>query len=117
VRILHKPSGIQVHCTEERSQLQNKERAKQILRNKLYQIELEKQQQAVYDQRKSQVGTGDRSEKIRTYNYKDNRCTDHRLNQNFALDPVMEGDLDKVIEANILSYQQKLLEEEVRGDI
>ena len=117
VRIVHKPSGIQVHCTEERSQLQNKERAKQILRNKLYQIELEKQQQAVYDQRKSQVGTGDRSEKIRTYNYKDNRCTDHRLNQNFALDPVMEGDLDKVIEANILSHQQKLLEEEVRGDI
>jgi peptide chain release factor 1 len=114
VRILHKPSGIQVHCTEERSQLQNKERAKQILRNKLYQIELERQQQAVYDQRKSQVGTGDRSEKIRTYNYKDNRCTDHRLNQNFSLEQVMEGELDKLIEANILAYQQKLLEEEMQ---
>lgn len=113
VRIVHKPSGIMVACSEERSQLQNKERAKQILRNKLYQRQLEEQQKAIYDERKSQVGSGDRSEKIRTYNYKDNRVTDHRLNQNFSLQQVLEGDLDKLIEANILQYQQKLLEEEV----
>jgi len=113
VRIVHKPTGVMVACSEERSQLQNKERAKQILRNKLYQRKLEEQQKVIYDQRKSQVGTGDRSEKIRTYNFKDNRVTDHRLNQNFSLTPILEGDLDKLIESNILQYQQKLLEEQV----
>jgi peptide chain release factor 1 len=111
VRIVHKPTGIQVACSEERSQLQNKERAKQILRNKLYKIKLEEQQKAIYDQRKSQVGTGDRSEKIRTYNFKDNRVTDHRLNQNFSLIKVLEGDLDDIIQAsNVEEQQQKLLE-------
>ena len=113
VRIVHKPTGVMVACSEERSQLQNKERAKQILRNKLYQRKLEEHNKLVYDQRKSQVGTGDRSEKIRTYNFKDNRVTDHRLNQNFSLNPILEGDLDKIIESNILSYQQKLLDEQV----
>lgn len=112
VRIIHKPSGIMVACSEERSQLQNKERAKQILRNKLYKLKLEEQQQALYDQRRSQVGTGDRSEKIRTYNYKDNRCTDHRLNQNFSLEQVMEGELDRLIEANTLLDQELRLQEE-----
>lgn len=63
------------------------------------------------DERRSQVGTGDRSEKIRTYNFKDNRVTDHRLNQNFSLEQILEGDLDKMIEASILSHQQKLLQE------
>jgi len=111
VRIVHKPSGLVVACSEERSQLQNKERAKQILRAKLYKMELEAQLQAITDQRRSQVGTGDRSEKIRTYNYKDNRVTDHRLNMNFSLEQVLEGDLDKLIEANILDNQQKLLSE------
>jgi peptide chain release factor 1 len=109
VRIVHKPTGLMVACQEERSQLQNKERAKQILRAKLYQIQLEAQQQAITDQRRAQVGTGDRSEKIRTYNYKDNRVTDHRLNQNFSLEQVLEGDLDKLIDANILADQQRLL--------
>lgn len=113
VRIVHRPSGIMVACSEERSQLQNKERAKQILRNKLYQRVLEEQQKAIYDERKSQVGSGDRSEKIRTYNFKDNRITDHRLNQNFNLQPVLEGDLEKLIEASILQYQQRLLEAEL----
>lgn len=111
VRIFHKPSGIMVACSEERSQLQNKERAKQILRNKLYKIKIEEQQKAIYDQRKSQVGSGDRSEKIRTYNYKDNRVTDHRLNQNFSLQLILEGDLDKLVEALTLDEQQaKLME-------
>lgn len=109
VRIVHKPTGLMVACQEERSQLQNKERAKQILRNKLYQLELEARQRAIYDERKAQVGTGDRSEKIRTYNYKDNRVTDHRLNLNFSLQQILEGDLDRLIEANILTEQQRLL--------
>lgn len=109
VRILHKPTGIQVHCTEERSQLQNKERAKNILRTKLYKIKMEEQQKEIYEQRKSQVGSGDRSEKIRTYNYKDNRCTDHRLGQNFSLQQVLEGDLTKLIEALTLMEQQEKL--------
>jgi peptide chain release factor 1 len=111
VRIVHKPTGLMVACSEERSQLQNKERAKQILRNKLYQLELEARQRAIYDERKAQVGTGDRSEKIRTYNYKDNRLTDHRLNLNFSLQQVLEGDLDKLIEASILAEQQRLLQQ------
>jgi peptide chain release factor 1 len=113
VRIVHKPSGIFVACSEERSQLQNKERAKQILRNKLYKLKLEEHQKEIYDQRKAQVGSGDRSEKIRTYNFKDNRLTDHRLNQNFALQSVLEGELDRVIEASILDEQQRLLRESI----
>jgi peptide chain release factor 1 len=116
VRIVHKPTGIMVACSEERSQLQNKERAKQILRAKLYKIELEERQKAIYDQRKQQVGTGDRSEKIRTYNYKDNRLTDHRLNMNFSLQQVLEGDINRVIEANILAEQQRLLQETTQLD-
>lgn len=111
VRVVHKPTGLMVACQEERSQLQNKERAKQILRAKLYKLELEKQQQALADQKKAQVGTGDRSEKIRTYNFKDNRCTDHRLNQNFSLVQILEGDLDKLVEASILSEQERRLHE------
>lgn len=114
VRIVHRPTGLMVACQEERSQLQNKERAKQILRNKLYQLELEAQQRAIYDERKSQVGTGDRSEKIRTYNYKDNRVTDHRLNQNFSLEQVLEGDLDKMIEASILAENERLLQQSMQ---
>lgn len=112
VRILHKPSGIMVACSEERSQLQNKERAKQILRAKLYKIEMEARQKALADAKRSQVGTGDRSEKIRTYNFKDNRVTDHRLNMNFSLQSVLEGELDKVIEACIHDEQKRLLEQE-----
>ncbi|MDR3614551.1 MAG: peptide chain release factor 1 [Candidatus Obscuribacterales bacterium] len=113
VRIVHKPTGIFVACSEERSQLQNKERAKQILRNKLYKLKLEEHQKEIYDQRKAQVGSGDRSEKIRTYNFKDNRLTDHRINQNFALQSVLEGELDRVIEASILDEQQRLLRESI----
>ncbi len=116
VRIFHKPSGIMVACSEERSQLQNKERAKQILRAKLFKIETEARQKALADAKRSQVGTGDRSEKIRTYNFKDNRVTDHRLNMNFSLQAVLEGDLDKVIEACIHDEQKRLLEAETTLD-
>lgn len=114
VRIVHKPTGIMVACQEERSQLQNKERAKQILRAKLYKIEMEAQLKAITEEKRAQVGTGDRSEKIRTYNYKDNRVTDHRINQNFSLQTVLEGELDKMIEANTLADNQRRLEESIQ---
>jgi peptide chain release factor 1 len=111
VDLMHKPTGIRVKCMEERSQLQNRERAMQILRAKLYEIKLQEQHDAVTSMRRSQVGTGGRSEKIRTYNYKDSRLTDHRLNQNFTLATILDGDLEEVIQTCISQDQQEQLQE------
>ncbi|NEP42049.1 MAG: peptide chain release factor 1, partial [Okeania sp. SIO2H7] len=109
--LYHKPTGIRIFCTEERKQLQNKERAMQILRAKLYEMKLNEQQEEVSSMRRSQVGSGSRSEKIRTYNYKDNRATDHRLGNNFSLTPVLEGDLEDIIQSCIAQDQQERLQE------
>jgi peptide chain release factor 1 len=111
VDLLHRPSGIRVFCTAERSQLQNRERALEILRAKLYERQLAAAEAEERSARRAQVGTGDRSEKIRTYNAKDNRVTDHRLGRNFALDPVLEGQLGDLIGACLADEQRRQLEQ------
>lgn len=102
VRIVHIPSGIVVQCQDERSQLKNKDKAMKVLRARLYEMELEKQHAAIAGARKSMVKSGDRSEKIRTYNWPQNRVTDHRLEgdaKNSPLQQVVDGDLDPIIDA------------------
>lgn len=99
VRITHKPTGIVVACQQERSQFQNRERAMKMLRAKLYEMKLEEQEKNTAEQRKSMVRTGDRSDKIRTYNFPQNRLTDHRIGYtSYNLDRIIDGDLSEVIE-------------------
>ena len=106
VRITHIPTGIVVACQTEKSQIQNREIAMQMLRAKMYSTLLEKQQEEIGNERRLKIGTGERSEKIRTYNYPQNRVTDHRIGLTIqALDRVMEGDLENIIEA-LVHYDQ-----------
>ena len=114
IRITHLPTGVVVECQDERSQYKNKDRAMKILRSKLYEAEQEKQNAAIAATRKSQVGTGDRSGKIRTYNFPQNRVTDHRLtgdNKNFNIAAIINGDLDGMIDALTLNDQAQRLQE------
>jgi peptide chain release factor 1 len=106
VRITHLPTGLVVSCQDEKSQIKNRAKAERVLRSRLYEMELEKQQAALGAERRSMVGTGDRSEKIRTYNFPQNRMTDHRIGLTLhQLDMIMDGKLDAVIEALITHYQ------------
>ncbi len=106
VRLTHNPTGIVIYSQTEKSQLQNKEKAFALLRSKLYELELEKKQSAESAERRSQIGTGDRSEKIRTYNFPQGRVTDHRINLTlYKLDKIMNGDIAEVLDACIAADQ------------
>ena len=110
IRITHLPTGTVVECQDERSQYKNKDRAMKILRSKLYEAQQEKQNAAIAAQRKSQVGTGDRSGKIRTYNFPQDRVTDHRIGLTLRnLQDILDGNLDRVIEPLILADQEEKL--------
>ena len=111
VRLIHKPSGIVVACQEERSQVQNREKCMQMLASKLYEIEQEKISSAVTSERRSQVGTGMRNERIRTYNFPQGRVTDHRIGLTlYKIDSIMDGDLDELIDALVTADQAEKLQ-------
>ena len=102
IRITHLPTGVVVECQDERSQYKNKDKAMKVLRSRLLEAEREKQQSAIAGERKSQVGTGDRSERIRTYNFPQGRVSDHRINLTlYKLDSIVNGNLDEIIDALI----------------
>jgi peptide chain release factor 1 len=110
VRVVHKPTGIVVSCQDERSQQKNKARALQILRARLYEMQREAQEKEIADTRRSQVGTGERAEKIRTYNFPQNRVTDHRIGfTTHKLDMILDGELDELIIALRTYYQAEAL--------
>lgn len=112
IRITHLPTGIVVECQDERSQYKNKDKAMKVLKSRLLSAEQEKQANAVAQERKSQVGTGDRSERIRTYNYPQGRVTDHRIGLTlYRLDDILNGDLDEIIDALITADRARKLEE------
>ena len=113
VRITHIPTGLVVTSQDQRSQIQNRERAMQVLKTRLYDMQRQKQQSEYADQRKGQIGTGDRSERIRTYNFPQGRVTDHRIGLTlYKIDSILNGDLDEIIDALTLAEQTALLENE-----
>lgn len=110
IRLTHRPTGIVVECQDERSQHKNRERAIKILRSKIYEIEMQKQKSEIDAQRKTQVGTGDRSERIRTYNFPQGRVTDHRISMTlYKLEQFLNGDMDEMIDAIITADQAEKL--------
>jgi peptide chain release factor 1 len=114
IRITHLPTGLVVQCQDERSQHKNKARALKVLRSRLLDLERQKQKDAIAQDRRSQVGTGERSEKIRTYNFPQNRITDHRVNLTLhRLPEVLDGALDPLVEPIVAHYQSEQLKEEV----
>jgi peptide chain release factor 1 len=116
VRMTHIPTGLVVSCQDEKSQIKNRAKAERVLRSRLYEMEMAKQQAEIGAERKSMVGSGDRSEKIRTYNFKENRITDHRIGLTIhQLDLVMQGQLSPLIEAVVDHFQRKKLEGSENG--
>jgi peptide chain release factor 1 len=116
IRITHLPTNTVVQCQDERSQHKNKARALKVLRSRLLDLEQQKQKDAIAQHRRSQVGTGERSEKIRTYNFPQNRVTDHRVNVTVhRLADLLEGDLDPLVEPIVAHYQSEALKDEVRA--
>ncbi len=110
IRITHIPTGMVVECQDERSQYKNKDKAMRVLRARLYDMKVQEQQGAIAAERKSQVGTGDRSERIRTYNFPQGRVTDHRIGMTiYKIDSFMDGDMDEILDALIADEQAKLL--------
>ena len=110
VRVTHLPTGLVVSCQDEKSQHKNKDKAMKILRSRLFDLMLSEQQAQIAQERKSQVGTGDRSERIRTYNYPQGRVTDHRVGLTLhRLDSILDGDLDEIIDTLITTHQSELL--------
>ncbi len=117
VRITHLPTNLVVSCQDEKSQIKNRQKAERVLRARLYELELEKQQAAVGAERRAMVGSGDRSEKIRTYNFPQNRVTDHRIGLTLhQLDQVMEGNLEPVISALVAHYQTLRLRQQTESE-
>ena len=113
VRITHLPTGLVVTSQDQRSQIQNRERAMQVLRARLYELQREQAQSSYAGERRSQIGTGDRSERIRTYNFPQGRVTDHRIGLTlYRIDDVMNGDLDEIVDALTLAEQTELLKEQ-----
>jgi len=111
VRVTHTPTGIVVACQDEKSQLKNKEKALKILRARIYDLEQERLHSELSAERRSQIGTGDRSERIRTYNYPQSRVTDHRIALTLhKLDAVLDGDLDDILDTCITHDQAKKLQ-------
>ena len=118
VRITHIPTNTVVSCQDEKSQIKNREKGMRVLRSRLYEIEMDKQQQALAKERKAMVGSGDRSEKIRTYNFPQNRLTDHRIGFTIhQLEAVMDGKLQPLIEALVTHYQAEKLKQETASVI
>jgi peptide chain release factor 1 len=118
VRLTHLPTGLVVSMQDEKSQIKNREKAMRILRSRLLEMEQQKQQDAISAERRSQVGSGDRSEKIRTYNFKENRVTDHRIGLTLhQLDLIMEGQLDELIDAVVTYYQAEKLKAETEKQV
>ncbi|MEW5979869.1 MAG: peptide chain release factor 1 [Acidobacteriota bacterium] len=114
VRITHLPTGLVVSCQDEKSQIKNRAKALRVLRSRLYDMKLEEQRRSISQDRRSQVGTGDRSEKIRTYNFRENRVTDHRIGLTVhQLDTIIDGDIGRIIEALVTHYQAEKLRNEV----
>jgi peptide chain release factor 1 len=115
IRITHIPTGIVISCQDEKSQHKNKDKAMKVLKSRLYEYEKDKQQDNIASNRKSQVGSGDRSEKIRTYNFPQNRVTDHRITgRNFNIETILDGNLDEMIKSLTEWYTRKALEEKLK---